>query len=112
MLFGEPTLMLHNPDIHEQTVVFEYGGDLRTSVVSIRFVHQMPPAVGSTVGPTITIDIWRARPTGESTFTFGMDLHTFPVTFTAIRVETDWSSTALAEGRQLYKLTLEEAPPY
>lgn len=89
---------------------FKYGGSLRTTQVSLRLVHQMPPAAGKTVGSTVIIDIWKARPVGDLAITFGMDLHNFPVTFNAMQASKDWTGEPLAEGERYYRLQIQKAP--
>lgn len=89
---------------------FQYGGTLRTTHLSLKLVHSMPPATGKTVGSTVIIEIWDARSAGDLTLTFGMDLHNFPVTVSAIQAATDWGGTALSAGQKYYKLQIQEAP--
>ena len=89
---------------------FRYGGSLRSTKLSLKLVHQMPPAVGKTVGSTVIIDIWKARSAGDLTMTFGMDLHSFPVTVAALHSATDWGGVALTAGQQYYRLQIQEAP--
>ena len=89
---------------------FGYGGDLRSIHCSLKCVHQMPPAAGATLGGTVIIEIWDSRAARDMAITFGMDLHNFPVTFNAINTTTDWGGSALAEGVQLYRMTIQQAP--
>lgn len=90
--------------------LFKFGGDISFTEVSLRLVHQMPPLAGASVGSTVILDIWRARSNGDLTLTFGADLHSFPVTFTALQGTTDWASVALAQGEEYYKMTIQYAP--
>lgn len=89
---------------------FKYGGSLRSTHLSLKLVHQMPPASGHTVGSTVIIDVWDSRSAGDLTMTFGMDLHNFPVSVAALNKTTDWGGVTLSAGQQYYKLQIQEAP--
>lgn len=89
---------------------FKFGGDIAFTEAALRLQHQTPPIGGDTVGSTIFIDIWRARSNGDLSLTFGADLHSFPVTFTALQATEDWASVALAQGEEYYKMTVQYHP--
>ena len=90
--------------------VLKYGGDIAFTEVSLQLQHQTPPIGGDSVGSTILIDIWRARSNGDLSMTFGADLHSFPVTFTALQATQDFLLNPLAQGEEYYKMTMQVHP--
>lgn len=56
MLFGEPTLLLHDPDIYEQTVIFEYGGDLWRASIKGRYAQRLTAHDGYETHPEFSPD--------------------------------------------------------
>jgi hypothetical protein len=89
---------------------FGYGGDLSITEVSLKLVHQMPPKSGAAVGSTVIIEIWKARANGDLTMTFGADLHSFPVTFSALHSTQNWWLEDLDSGHEYYRMTYQQAP--
>lgn len=90
--------------------ILKFGGDIAFNEVSLQLQHQTPPIGGDTVGSTIFIDIWRARANGDLSLTFGADLHSFPVTFTALQATKDFLLVPLAQGEEYYKMTMQVHP--
>lgn len=89
---------------------FRYGGNLLPISLSLRLVHQMPPASGKIIGSTIIIDIWKARSEEDLEIDFGMDLHDFPVSVDAEYSATDWAGNILSDGQHYYKMQIQKAP--
>jgi hypothetical protein len=78
---------------------FSFGADPDTNELSVHIEHALPS------GHTISIYIWRAQPSGEWTMNMAQDtLHQFPFSFKALQATTTWDGTALAAGRQLFKI--------
>jgi hypothetical protein len=89
----------------------EYGGEIEVKEASFRFIHQFPPQVGASVGSTLIIDIWRARPDSDFGISFSGDsLHQFEQDFRAVKVDTDWSGTELSSGEEFYRFALKRFP--
>jgi hypothetical protein len=95
---------------HQSGDTFKFGGDISFQEAALTLQHQTPPIGGDAVGSTIIIDIWRARANGDLAMTFGADLHSFPVTFTALQATRDWADEVLAQGEEYYKMTIQYHP--
>jgi hypothetical protein len=81
--------------------IFDFGGEMTFTNVTLKFVHTNPE------GKVITVKIWTARGNGEVALNFGDDVHEIPFTFDMLLSTTDWNGAALAEGKQLYQVTIQ-----
>jgi hypothetical protein len=93
-----------------KTETLSFGGQISFIDVAIKLVHDTPK------GSTITIKIWKAQGSGALDMTFGDDAHTFPMEFNAMvpfdactKQVLDWSGDTLAEGKQLFEITIKKA---
>lgn len=83
------------------TTLLDFGGDMKFQRLAVKFVHRTP------VGDTFTLSMWRTKPSGEVTITFGDEIHEFPVSFGSIDAASDWGGTALADGKRLFQIQRE-----
>lgn len=78
---------------------FEFGGDPIVSSVCLWVQHQM-----AVTGHTLNAYVWKAQAEAGMNFSLGQDEHSFPMSYRAMRVTTDWGSKVLSSTKQLFSL--------
>ena len=78
---------------------FDFGASPDTAEVAVHIQHSLPS------GHTISLYMWRAQPSGEWNNVMKQDtLHNFPFSLKALQASTEWDGSALAVGKQLFRI--------